>query len=255
MSPRAATPTPDRPRETTLARAVVAHLEDAQWDVYEEITLRGGGAPRADIVARQGPLLWVVEVKQSLSLAVLEQALHWLPYAHFVSIAVPHARHEVKGRRAAQRFCWHEGIGIFTIRLDQRLPVFVDRAPTLGRQRVIPGFATQLRAALTPHTKTSGAAGNADQAYWTPFRHTCDEIRRVLRDAGTPLTTRALIDQVTHHYSSDLAARANLRRWLAAGKVAGVEAAPPLMVPGRRRPQEQWQLADPGAMGRSDRTG
>jgi hypothetical protein len=71
--------------ETDIARPVVAWLQAQGWTVYQEVQHQGCVA---DIVAVRGPLLWVIECKAQLGLAVLGQALGWQGHAHAISVAV-----------------------------------------------------------------------------------------------------------------------------------------------------------------------
>ena len=73
-------------KEADLAKVVVSWLNEQHWDVYQEVQIHGFGGV-ADIVAVQGPLVWVIECKTSLSLTVMEQASVWR--VHFRSVAVP----------------------------------------------------------------------------------------------------------------------------------------------------------------------
>jgi hypothetical protein len=57
--------------EADLAAVVVAWLQDSGAAVYQEVEVAGGVA---DIVARVGPELWIIETKLHLSLALLVQA-------------------------------------------------------------------------------------------------------------------------------------------------------------------------------------
>ncbi len=83
--------------EVELARPVVAWLGDLGWEVFQEVS---AGGSVADIVARRGPVLWVVEVKRSLGLSLLGQAHAWKRRAHRVSVAVPAGR-DTTARRSS----------------------------------------------------------------------------------------------------------------------------------------------------------
>jgi hypothetical protein len=246
----ATTPSRERRSEIDIARPVVAYLTDLRWDVHQEVAIAGGGSSRADIVGTQGQLLYVVEVKASLSLALIEQAIHWLPYAHYVSVAIPKPtrgwrRGVTRGARLAEQILRERGIGLLHVSPDRYAQyagaagqVTVELAPTIGRRRVI--LADRLRRVLSDETRTYAEAGNAENRYWTPFRRTCDEVRRAIQNCG-PLTTKQLVERIRHHYASDATARSTLPKWLAAGKVAGVVAAP--IEQGKCA---RWQLAATG---------
>lgn len=228
MSPR------EKFAETDVARPVVAWLRDQHWDVHQEVAPGGGGSRRADVVAAQGRVLYVVEVKVTLSLELIEQAMGWLQSAHYVSVAVPYNVLHRSGRGVLQFVCQHHGIGLLGVRGigDDRSwgGPFIDihRSPRL-RRRVTDGY---LRKALCEETRTLAEAGSNLNRYHTPFRQTCNTIAQVIGGSATPLTTRELVAAITHHYSSDASARSCLPSWLRAGKVPGV-----VPVPGQ---PERW---------------
>ena len=71
--------------EAELAAHVVRFMEDELYECYFEVEGPGG---RADIIGASGPVRHVVEAKLNFNFAVVEQALAWRRYAHFVSVAV-----------------------------------------------------------------------------------------------------------------------------------------------------------------------
>jgi hypothetical protein len=204
--------------ETDVARPIVGWLESMQWDVYQEVLC---GGPRADIVALQGRLIWVVEVKTTLTLDVIEQAHNWLDHAHYVSIAVPDARSH---RTMAQRVCRYFGIGMFEVgdilrsgnNVQQRVP------PKLGRARVHPTLSDRLRSNCRPECKTWGEAGNATSDYYSPFKGTCRAVVEFLEKNG-PSSVKTVMSGIEHHYRTESSARASMVVWIAQGKVPGVE--------------------------------
>ena len=79
-----------------------------------------------------------------------------------------------------------------------------------------------MRSSLREQQKTYVAAGSAHGGHWTPFKETCDQIRRKLQAEGAPMRLKDLIDSVHTHYRSPSTARACLRHWIEQGKVDGV---------------------------------
>ena len=98
-------------KETEIAAAVVRWLVDMEWTVYQEVSL---GGRVIDLVATRGPLVWAIECKVSLGLAVLEQAYGLLGYAHYVSVAVrePTSEDSVVRWFAEQVVAAEHGIGV-----------------------------------------------------------------------------------------------------------------------------------------------
>ena len=71
-------------RETDLAQPVIELFDG--WECWHEVST---GSWSADLVFTLGPRLAVVELKTTLSFALLEQCLHWKHFAHWVWAAAP----------------------------------------------------------------------------------------------------------------------------------------------------------------------
>lgn len=201
-------------KEAILAATVVEYLRDLKWDVHQEVQAVAG---IADIVAIQGPLVWIVECKTSLSLAVMNQGERWIRYgcANMVSVAVPSSTSRDRG--FAGQLCRMLGLGVLTVEVGY---VNAWERPRFWRpkQRM---FMDQLKATLSEDTRTYAKAGSEAGAHFTAFKGTCRAIRDVLKDRPG-LTTRELVDAVDHHYSSDASARSCLPRWLNQRVIEGV---------------------------------
>ena len=198
--------------EEELAASVVEWLRLEEWDVYQEVAT-GYANPRADIVAVRNPVIWVIEVKTTLGLGVIAQAWNWTAFAHFVSVAVPASPRNSKTRAFASIVCHDYGIGVLS--LDG--PRIVGKSkPRLNRK----ALTHHIRPYLMEEQRSYAPAGNADAQYWTPFRSTCDQLRKLVRDG--PITIRDAMDKINHHYASDATARASILKWANLGKVQGV---------------------------------
>ena len=194
-----------------MAALLVGWLSEQDWTVYQEVTSRGG--PRADIVATRGVVLWVIETKLGLSLAVLGQALHWLGRANMVSVATE-STPRGSALDAARRFLEVTGIG--------RLHVGTESVHEYYPARLIRRSGGDLRAALRDEHRTFAPAGNAAGSYWSPFQATCKALReKATREPGQ--TMREVIATIQHHYASPASARGALTRWIETGRVPGVE--------------------------------
>ena len=203
--------------EVELARPVVAWLDDLGWEVFQEVSV---GGSIADIVARRGPVLWVVEVKRTLGLSLLGQAHAWKRRAHRVSVAVPVGRNTT-ARRFALHAAESEGIGIIEAALawshdGDWLPKVEERTRPQLRRRVL-GFK------LIEAQKTWAEAGNASGKRWSPFQETCRLVRELV-DESPGLTIREVVESVDHHYTSTASARGSLLQWAREGALEGVVA-------------------------------
>jgi hypothetical protein len=158
-------------------------------------------------------IVWVIELKVALGLAIMEQAEGWLGCANYVSCAVPRRRVSRFVKRALES-C---GIGLLVARpWGQRYEVQEYLRPCLARR-----YETPWR--LDVRHKTFAEAGNALSLRLSPFKVTCENVLRAAK--GTPgLTMTEVIRSIEHHYSSSASARCSLLKWIQAGEVPGVEA-------------------------------
>ena len=197
-----------RPSEVEVARWVIRFLEDLEWDVYQEVS---GHPGRADIVARRGTVLWVIEVKTSFTLGVLEQAHRWLPHAHMVSVATPRCPGEF-----GKELCRTLGLGIIGASGQH-----ADGSGTKEQIRPRLNRKPWKLPKLCVEQKTYAPAGS-NGGYFSPFRRTCRIVQDHVRgDVTIPM--KDLVNQVDHHYCSDASARQSLKTWIEAGKIPGVE--------------------------------
>lgn len=202
--------------EEDLAAAVVRWFTNQHWEVYQEVQLLSG-APVADLVAVQGPLLWIVECKQTLTFNLFEQVEGWRGYAHFRSMAVPPVSHRSRGRSFAMSVADDYGIGLLEVDKLSGVNVRVDARLDRHAREV-----DRVRKVLAPEHKTFAVAGNAHGSRWTPFQQTCRDLARFVdENPGTSL--KGAVDGIEHHYANDRSARSCLRQWLDAGIVVGVE--------------------------------
>lgn len=204
---------PDR-TEADLARAVIAYLRAEQWRVYQEVSFNGG---IIDLVVTRGPLLGVVECKQALGLPVLEQCFRSVGHAHVIWAATWRATR--RGHGLIETIMRDHGFGVIVV--DRRdLDVSVGIAP--GLRRRIGDWTSKLRDQLVPEQESGHAeAGTNRGAVWTPWRHTCLQLRRVVEESPG-LTLKEAIARTKHHYNTDACARSALAVWVKRGRVAGV---------------------------------
>lgn len=196
--------------EVELGRVIVAWLRDQKWEVYQEVQNR---SRVADIVAVRDKVVWVIELKAVLRLAIMEQADGWLGAANYVSCAVPRRRVSRFVKRALEA----SGIGLLLARRwGQRYEVHEYLRPHLARR-----YEAVWR--LDERHKTFAEAGNALSLRLSPFKVTCENVLRAAK--RTPgLTMTEVIRSIEHHYSSSASARCSLLKWIQTGEVPGVEA-------------------------------
>ena len=228
-----------RMRETDVAGRVIAYLQDLKYEVHQE----AGGA---DIVALMSGYPWIIECKVQLGLDVLAQAWNWvrLGAAAFVSVATPIFR-QSDGCRVAEHFMREQGVGWLSVgewgpdgvtwHGDYPVTEHIQpRVQATFRRRDRRYVNYDIRRACNDKTLNGYAvAGSPSPRRWTPFKETCDEVRRALKNG--PMTTRQLVDTIQHHYASAGGARSRLAHYLGRGIIEGIGPVP------ETRPQ-QWRL-------------
>lgn len=198
--------------EADLAGVVVEWLRQSHWEVFQEVQMARYGSV-ADIVATQNGIVWAIECKKTACLDVLAQAENWRMYAHYASIAVP--RIADRSHRIVDKILKHTGIG--RLRPSEGGYVIVDVEARLNRQ----AFASELLHILTDEHKTFAQAGTDTGKRWTPFRQTCELLRKEV-ESKPGISLKDAIDSFRTHYSDAQSARSSLKHWIEAGKVDGV---------------------------------
>ena len=145
-----------KPTEADIAKIVIDYLDGGE--IYQEVAGHGG---IADIVWVCGQILWVIEIKLTLSMSLLSQATNWVGRAHYVSVATP-ARSK-KENDAAMQFLKWKGIGYLHVDIKGRYPTKqvceIVKASLNRKARV-----DYLCNCLCEKQKTFAAAGNANRA-------------------------------------------------------------------------------------------
>lgn len=198
-------------KEQDLGPALIEYLTGFGWEVYQEVYWLGR---TADIVAVRGPVIFVVEMKASASLAVLEQAWSWLPHCHMVSVAVPsvkRSRTEWLFNAVAKTY----GFGVFNVD-----PADHRRDGSAVKEATRPSIRRKLMRPIEvcEEQKTFSPAGTPTGKRWSPWRSTMIDCGRFVRD-HPGCTLKELIAGVDHHYSTDRSAAGSIVRWAEAGKV------------------------------------
>lgn len=209
------------PSEEKLGAIVVAYLEAIGADVYQEVECAGGVA---DIVARVRAELWIVEVKQTLRLSLITQAMERRRLAHRVYIAAPTSRNA----RDVAPLCSELGIGLLAVS-PGAWGVKVDdyrfgepSVRVLAESRRWNSRPVDLAKELSPEHKTHAKAGAIGAGgRWTPFRRTIEQLVRIVA-ARPGIDLKTAVDEIDHHYANTRSARTSLVHWIQRDKVPGV---------------------------------
>ncbi len=167
-------------------------LEERGFTVYPEVECRPAGG-RADIVVTNGAVVGVVEMKQSLTLDLIDQALRWRGYANYIWIAIPYKKNTTK--KFVNMVLHDYGIGVLTV--SKHGNVWTDKLPRFARKKL-----PHLKEALTEHHLASGVkGGHHGGGYVTPYRITINNVRRFLQKKGTWCDMKTILDYCETHYA------------------------------------------------------
>lgn len=170
-------------------------LTEWGWEVYQEVARYGCVC---DIVAKRDKVLWAIEVKRSLGLAVIEQAYRWISSAHYVSVLVPSSRN-----RFGQTVCSEFGIGVLLLLKSGEIVEQV--RPKMNRKACL--------FDLHEEQKTFCQAGSNNRGHWTPFKRTVRSlVSKVENNPG--IEFNELVKVIDHHYSSLATAKSCLRGYI-----------------------------------------
>lgn len=210
--------------EADLGKIVVQYLRDLGWEVYQEVSWGQGGNKRADIVAVQDRVIWILELKKTFGFDVLAQAEEWIHWncAHKVSVVTPEPKKgRVKAYGFRKKMAEHIGAGWLQVRNGRwGQPDFVSTEATPRIQRRLRD--DHLGTFIREEHKTALEAGSQGGGYWTPFRGTALAVQETVRTCPG-ITLKELIEKVDHHYRSDAGARSSIRKWVSQGVIEGVE--------------------------------
>lgn len=198
--------------ETDIAKVVVSWLRDWGWEVYQEVQFFGSN--RADIVAVIKPKIWIIEVKLHHGIKVLEQAHGWIPWSHYVSVAVPYKR-GFAGNSLMRKV--HEMTGIGLIRVNNSDADEIIQ-PRMNRKADV----KRLTSILTEEHKYFAEAGSNYGGYFTAFASTKKRFIKLITDCPG-LTIKEIVEKLgTTHYASTTTAKIALSNYVRKGIISEV---------------------------------
>ena len=209
--------------ETDLAQQVVAWLDTNKWEVFQEVRLFHSGDPIADIVARRGKCIWIIECKTSFNADVIAQSYNWIHHAHMRSIAYPKEKRDRTGTFLKQ-VAEHYGIGSIIVNSFKNFDTegytsTVTYRP--GEFEKHPHFADKVSAALKPEHQSWSKAGSRGGGYYTPFKDTCQQVVAYVRE-HPGCTIKEMMSGVKHHYKSYRGACVQVGKFIEEGVINGI---------------------------------
>ncbi|MGO0061298.1 hypothetical protein ACTID9_14970 [Brevibacillus fluminis] len=204
-------------KEADMYEPVKKWLEERGFTVYPEVECNRAGG-RADIVAKSGAVVGVVEMKQSLTLDLIDQALRWRGYANYIWIAIPHKPKAYK--KFVSMVLADYGIGVLTF--SKYGTIWADKHARFMR-RTLP----HLKEALTHHHLAADVkGGQRGGGYVTPYRITMNNVQLFLKRKGGWCRISEILDYCETHYAAPRASLAKAlqtfeRSWCEMKKEAG----------------------------------
>lgn len=186
------------PREADLYPPIKAYLQRQGYDVKGEV-----GA--ADVVARKGDDLIVVELKTGFSLALFHQGVERLALTDHVYLAVP-AGGQAKALKANVKLARRAGLGVMTVRLrDGVVEVLADPGPYAARAS--PKKKTRLLRAFERLQGDPNAGGATRHGIVTGYRQDALRCARFLAvhgpSKGAKVKAWAEVPQATQIMADD----------------------------------------------------
>lgn len=168
-------------READLFPFVKKWFEDKGYEVFSEVVSSKTGG-RADIVAVNGPAVAVAEMKKSLTLDVVAQAVRWTFFANYVYIVI---RGSAKRRvsRYVSSLLHREGIGLIEIIIPEKSKSIITRIPYIAepaKGRFHRRVDNHLRETLLPKHKLL-PGGHHGGGYVTQYSNTIDKVKDFLK--------------------------------------------------------------------------
>jgi hypothetical protein len=192
----------ERILERDLGAPVEAWLQSQSYVASKEVKHLG---KIADFVGVRGTKLITVEMKTEVTLALLTQAAHWIPYVNESWIAVPEK--PINDVRAyGYRICREQGIGVLTVRplskveqsrQNQNVDLDVANTGLLARVTVVMQAVTvssnevdttPFHDILRPEHQTFSEAGTKSGLRVGPFQDMCQSVRDLLQASGGAAT-------------------------------------------------------------------
>jgi hypothetical protein len=189
-------------KESDLYLPTKDWLEDKGWEVFAEVS---GACGVADVVGKQGKARCVIEMKTSLSHDVIDQAIRWRGYAHYIYIVIPTRKKGLP--RYLNNLFKEKGIGVLEVELNnkfnetcvyQKLPARFRKAYNLG------DYDWNLRE----EHKTFAVAGSSGASHWTPYKATMGDVKdymsrgRVKHYNDGWVSINDILDHCETHYAN-----------------------------------------------------
>lgn len=161
-------------KEVELFNPTKQWLQYRGYKVYSEV-VPTHMSTRADVVGILSPLTTIVELKTSLSLDLLEQAIDWIPHANYIYVSVPKPKKKNNRGTLAHKILKQYGIGLLEVDV-KRNSIECILNPKMNRR-----ITSNVKDSLTEyHEKYSPDGGTKGGGYITDYRITVIKVKEML---------------------------------------------------------------------------
>lgn len=191
--------------EVEIGEIVTGWLSSRGWEVYQEVQLQACGKV-ADIIAVKNKEVWIVELKTTFTMRLIEQAYDWKTLANYISIAVPcsDSRSYFPGVVATE-------FNISVIEVSENGVYHRGKKiPLLAKPKII---ESQVLNHLSEIHKTYNKAGSQN-GHLTPYSYMMDLIKEYLIENPFSSTKEIVEALGIFHYAHEKSAKGNISRAL-----------------------------------------
>lgn len=186
-------------KETELFKPVKDWLEERGYEVFAEVQAWGGA--RADIIGRNRPVIAAVELKTSLTMELIDQAIKWRAFCHYVYIAIPMRQKPIPA--FVRKILIENRIGVLEVDTRYFQSVHVKQPARFNRPYgKTRGSVRTWDELLKEEHKTWVQGGNAGGGYVTPYALTIDRVKRYLQMKRDWTPLNEILDHCETHYSN-----------------------------------------------------
>lgn len=162
-------------QESDLFEPVKKWLEEREYEVFSEVEVPSASG-RIDVVGKKKPAYCAVEMKTSLSLELVDQAVKRRQAFHYIYIAIPKRKKEIPF--FIERILMKEKIGILLI--DVKYGNVSCCLPARFNRPIFSTKYSKLESILTEEHKTWLKGGSNGGGYVTPYKLTMERVKEYL---------------------------------------------------------------------------
>jgi len=204
-------------KETKLGELVIEWLQRERpgWEIFQEIQPRGYGSIADIVCINKADLVWIIELKTTLNLAVIRQAYSW--HVDYRSIAVISAKRQAS---IDERNWWYRymkfKMQIGTISVSPFGLVSEKYSPDIYNYINDKVVEKILEICKSGKTDGFGVAGGQDGGHWTPYKESMKSVQEFVQNNPGCQAMDIVSALGKLHYANDHSARTNLAKNLIA---------------------------------------